>query len=106
MPLELADLRQEERVAALRRDFARQQQPGQRQRPRGTAMYPAPGSSAGLPAYNVLVEGYSQALDNDVVLSMKQANIPAVSRFVDSGDFDLNFSNFPRPVDPPYTRIT
>ena len=33
--------------------------------------------SAGLPAYNVLVEGYSQALDNDVVLSMKQANIPA-----------------------------
>ena len=31
--------------------------------------------SAGLPAYNVLVEGYSQALDNDVVLSMKQANV-------------------------------
>ena len=29
--------------------------------------------SAGLPAYNILVEGYSQALDNDVVLSMKQA---------------------------------
>ena len=24
--------------------------------------------SAGLPAYNLLVEGYSQALDNDVVL--------------------------------------
>ena len=48
--------------------------------------------SAGLPAYNLLVEGYSQALDNDVVLSMKQANIPAVSRFVDtsaiSGYFD------------------
>jgi uncharacterized protein (DUF2252 family) len=41
--------------------------------------------SAGLPAYNVLVEGYSQALDNDVVLSMKQANVPAVSRFVDTG---------------------
>jgi uncharacterized protein (DUF2252 family) len=40
--------------------------------------------SAGLPAYNVLVEGYSQSLDNDVVLSMKQANVPAVSRFVDS----------------------
>jgi uncharacterized protein (DUF2252 family) len=37
--------------------------------------------SAGLPAYNVLVEGYSQSLDNDVVLSMKQANVPAVSRF-------------------------
>ena len=40
--------------------------------------------SAGLPAYNILVEGYSQALDNDVVLSMKQANVPAVSRFVDT----------------------
>src|SRR3954470_20493547 len=39
--------------------------------------------SAGLPAYNVLVEGFNQSLDNDVVLSMKQANVPAVSRFVD-----------------------
>lgn len=37
--------------------------------------------SAGLPAYSLLVEGYSQALENDVLLSMKQANIPAVSRF-------------------------
>jgi uncharacterized protein (DUF2252 family) len=40
--------------------------------------------SAGLPAYNLLIEGVSQALDNDVVLSMKQANIPALSRFVDT----------------------
>ena len=39
--------------------------------------------SAGLPAYNLLVEGFNQALDNDVVLSMKQANVPAVSRIVD-----------------------
>ncbi|CUR60736.1 conserved hypothetical protein [metagenome] len=39
--------------------------------------------SAGLPAYNVLIEGLNQALENDVVLSMKQANIPAVSRIVD-----------------------
>ena len=30
--------------------------------------------SAGLPAYNVLVEGPTQALENDVVLSMKQGN--------------------------------
>ena len=44
--------------------------------------------SAGLPAYNVLVEGYSQSLDNDVVLSMKQANVPAVSRFVDTASVD------------------
>jgi uncharacterized protein (DUF2252 family) len=39
--------------------------------------------SAGLQAYNVLVEGFSQALDNDVVLSMKQANVPAISYFAD-----------------------
>lgn len=49
--------------------------------------------SAGLPAYNVLVEGYSQALDNDVVLSMKQANIPAVSRFVDATEVDAYFEH-------------
>ncbi len=49
--------------------------------------------SAGLPAYNVLVEGYSQALDNDVVLSMKQANVPAVSRFVDTGEVDAYFEH-------------
>ena len=39
--------------------------------------------SAGLPAYNVLIEGYTQALDNDVVLSLKQANVAAPSRVVD-----------------------
>ena len=49
--------------------------------------------SAGLPAYNVLVEGYSQSLDNDVVLSMKQANVPAVSRFVDSRAVDKYFDH-------------
>jgi uncharacterized protein (DUF2252 family) len=38
--------------------------------------------SAGLPAYNVLIEGYNQALDNDVVLSMKQGNVAAPSRVV------------------------
>ena len=49
--------------------------------------------SAGLPAYNLLVEGFSQALDNDVVLSMKQANIPAVSRFVDTGEVEKYFDH-------------
>jgi uncharacterized protein (DUF2252 family) len=39
--------------------------------------------SAGLPAYNLLVEGRSQALENDVVLSMKQGNIAAPSRVVE-----------------------
>ncbi len=38
--------------------------------------------SAGLPAYNLLVEGRTQALENDVVLSMKQGNVPALSRVV------------------------
>jgi uncharacterized protein (DUF2252 family) len=38
--------------------------------------------SAGLPAYNVLLEGYDQALENDVVLSLKQGNVPAPSRVV------------------------
>ncbi|WP_457186066.1 DUF2252 domain-containing protein [Nocardioides sp. P5_E3] len=49
--------------------------------------------SAGLPAFNVLVEGYSQALDNDVVLSMKQANVPALSRFVDTAEVDAYFEH-------------
>jgi uncharacterized protein (DUF2252 family) len=38
--------------------------------------------SAGLPAYTLLIEGYNQALDNDVVLSMKQGNVAAPSRVV------------------------
>jgi uncharacterized protein (DUF2252 family) len=49
--------------------------------------------SAGLPAYNLLVEGFNQSLDNDVVLSMKQANTPAVSRFVDSTEVDKYFDD-------------
>ncbi|WP_214367486.1 DUF2252 domain-containing protein [Pseudonocardia sp. H11422] len=38
--------------------------------------------SAGLPAYTLLIEGFNQALDNDVVLSMKQGNVAAPSRVV------------------------
>ena len=38
--------------------------------------------SAGLPAYNILVEGPTQALENDVILSMKQGNVAAPSRIV------------------------
>jgi uncharacterized protein (DUF2252 family) len=38
--------------------------------------------SAGLPNYNILVEGPTQALENDVVLSMKQGNVSAPSRIV------------------------
>ncbi|GAA3956833.1 DUF2252 domain-containing protein [Actinomadura viridis] len=39
--------------------------------------------SAGLSAYNILVEGHSQALENDVILSMKQGNVAAPSRVVE-----------------------
>ncbi|MEO6512591.1 MAG: DUF2252 family protein, partial [Nocardioides sp.] len=49
--------------------------------------------SAGLPAYNVLIEGFNQALENDVVLSMKQANVPAVSRFVEVDRAEEFFEN-------------
>lgn len=38
--------------------------------------------SAGLPTYTILIEGFNQALDNDVVLSMKQGNVAAPSRVV------------------------
>ncbi|MDI3422419.1 DUF2252 domain-containing protein [Streptomyces luteolus] len=36
--------------------------------------------SAGLPSYNILLEGNSDALENDVVIYLKQAQTPAVSR--------------------------
>ncbi|HEU4568385.1 MAG TPA: DUF2252 domain-containing protein [Marmoricola sp.] len=49
--------------------------------------------SAGLPAYNLLLEGHSQALDNDVVLTMKQANVPALSQFVDSDAVEQYFDH-------------
>jgi uncharacterized protein (DUF2252 family) len=39
--------------------------------------------SAGLPSYNLLLEGHTQALENDIVVYMKQAQVPAVSRFVE-----------------------
>ena len=41
--------------------------------------------SAGLPAYNILIEGFNQALENDVILTMKQGNVPAASRVARDG---------------------
>jgi uncharacterized protein (DUF2252 family) len=38
--------------------------------------------SAGLPSYNILLEGHSDALENDLVIYMKQAQTPAVSAHV------------------------
>jgi uncharacterized protein (DUF2252 family) len=39
--------------------------------------------SAGLTAYNLLIEGRDQAHENDVILTMKQGNVAAASRIVD-----------------------
>ena len=49
--------------------------------------------SAGLPAYNVLLEGYDQALENDVVLSIKQGNVPAPSRVVTDPELRAHFDH-------------
>jgi uncharacterized protein (DUF2252 family) len=38
--------------------------------------------SAGLPSYNVLVEGPTQALENDIIIYMKQAQVASPSRVV------------------------
>ena len=49
--------------------------------------------SAGLPAYNVLIEGFSQALDNDVVLTLKQGNVAAPSRVVRDPEIEGYFKH-------------
>jgi uncharacterized protein (DUF2252 family) len=49
--------------------------------------------SAGLPAYNVLVEGPTQALENDVVLSMKQGNVAAPSRILHDEHIERYFKH-------------
>jgi uncharacterized protein (DUF2252 family) len=49
--------------------------------------------SAGLPAYNVLIEGFNQAHENDVVLAMKQATSSAISRYVDLPRLDGYFEH-------------
>jgi len=49
--------------------------------------------SAGLPAFNLLVEGHTQALENDVVLTMKQGNVAAPSRVVKHEVAETYFSH-------------
>jgi uncharacterized protein (DUF2252 family) len=49
--------------------------------------------SAGLPAYSLLVEGRTQALENDVILSMKQGNVAAASRVVVDAAIDDYFAH-------------
>jgi uncharacterized protein (DUF2252 family) len=49
--------------------------------------------SAGLPMYNVLIEGSSQALGNDVVLSIKQANAAALGTVIDDEQIRNHFEH-------------
>ncbi|MEJ7782877.1 MAG: DUF2252 family protein, partial [Solirubrobacteraceae bacterium] len=49
--------------------------------------------SAGLPMYSLLVEGRTQALENDIVLSMKQAGTAAPSRVVDDEELRSAFEH-------------
>ena len=49
--------------------------------------------SAGLPAFSLLVEGRTQALENDVVLSMKQGNVAAPSRVVSDREVEEYFEH-------------
>lgn len=47
--------------------------------------------SAGLPSYNLLLEGHTEALENDVLLYMKQAATSTPSRFVHDPAVDAYF---------------
>ena len=49
--------------------------------------------SAGLPAFSLLVEGRTQALENDVVLSMKQGNVAAPSRVLHDAEVERYFEH-------------
>ncbi|MFG3697082.1 DUF2252 domain-containing protein [Micromonospora sp. NPDC047620] len=49
--------------------------------------------SAGLPSYNLLLEGHTQALENDVVIYMKQAQVPAVARHIADGSIAAYFQH-------------
>jgi uncharacterized protein (DUF2252 family) len=49
--------------------------------------------SAGLPMYSVVIEGSSQALGNDVVVSMRQANEAALGRVIDDDDIIKAFEH-------------
>jgi uncharacterized protein (DUF2252 family) len=49
--------------------------------------------SAGLTAYNLLLEGRDQAHENDVVLTMKQGNVPAAGRIVEDPEVRAYFEH-------------
>lgn len=47
--------------------------------------------SAGLPSYNILLEGGSEALENDIVIYMKQSQAAAVSEHISHGATQNHF---------------
>ena len=49
--------------------------------------------SAGLAAYNLLIEGRDQAHENDVILTMKQGNVAAPSRIVEDAAVREHFEH-------------
>ena len=49
--------------------------------------------SAGLPSFNVLVEGHTEALENDIIIYLKQANVAAPSRVVHDDDVTKYFTD-------------
>ena len=49
--------------------------------------------SAGLAAYNLLIEGRDQAHENDVILTMKQGNVAAPSRVVEDAAVREHFEH-------------
>jgi uncharacterized protein (DUF2252 family) len=49
--------------------------------------------SAGLPMYSVLIEGSTQALGNDVVISVKQANAASLGRVIDDEQITKAFEH-------------
>lgn len=49
--------------------------------------------SAGLPAYSLLIEGFNEAHENDIVLSMKQANRPALADVVEVPSMQEHFAH-------------
>lgn len=49
--------------------------------------------SVGYKMYSVLMEGPNQALENDIVISIKVGQVPAASRVTDNGDVHRFFKN-------------
>jgi uncharacterized protein (DUF2252 family) len=49
--------------------------------------------SAGLPFYNLLLEGRTQALENDVIFFMKQAQVPSVAPWIEDARISAHFRN-------------